>query len=76
MLKFGIKQQRHHRQFGGGVGMRQAAADGPAVADGEMCHVRHGGGENRQMPGDHRRGFELMMPRERADTNVFSSPPR
>ena len=52
--------------------MRQTAADGPAIADGEMCHVRHGARKNRQMPGDDRRGFELIMACERADTYVLS----
>src|SRR4029079_17211800 len=52
--------------------MRQTAADGPAIPDGEMCHVGHGAGKNWQMPGDHRRGFELKMARQGADTDVLS----
>ncbi len=41
-VEFGVEQQRQHRQFGRRIGMRQAAADGAAVADGQMRHMRHG----------------------------------
>ena len=34
--------------------MRQAAADGAAIADREMRHMRHRGGQYRQMLGDYR----------------------
>src|SRR6476619_3116000 len=51
--------------------MRQAAADGPSVTYGEMRHMRHCAGKNRQMPGDHRRGFELKVARERANADVL-----
>ena len=66
-VELGVEQQRHHRQLGGGIGMRQAAADGAAVADREMRDVRHGVAEHRQVRGDHRRGLDPMMPGERAD---------
>ena len=41
IVQLGIEQQRHHRQLGGRVGMRQAAADRAAVADREMRDVPH-----------------------------------
>ena len=58
-MKLGVEQQRQHRQFRRRIGMRQAAADGAAVADGQMRDMRHGAGHDRQMPRDDRRGFEL-----------------
>ena len=69
-MKFGVQEQRHHRQLGGGIAVRQAATDGAAVTDREMRHMRHRAGENRLVPRDHRRGLELMVPYERADADV------
>ena len=66
-MKLGIEQQRHHRQFGGGIGVRQAAADGAAVTDGKMRDMRHRAREHRKMFRDDGRGFDLVMPRQRAD---------
>ncbi len=68
-MQLGIEQQRHHRQFGGRIGMRETAADGAAVADGEMRHMRHGMGKDRQMPGNQRRSLELKMPRQSTDAD-------
>ena len=70
MCRLGIEQHRHHRQFGGGIGMRETAADGAAVADGEMRHMRHGVGKDRQVPGNQRRGLELKMPRQSTDADA------
>ena len=49
--------------------MRQAAADGAAVADRQMRHMRHRARQDRQVPGDDRRSLELIMARERADAD-------
>jgi hypothetical protein len=67
--QLGIEQQCHHRQLGGRIGMREASADGSAVADRKVRHVGHGAGEHWKMPRDHRRGFQLMVPHQRPDSD-------
>ena len=63
----GVERHRAGRQFGGGVGERDAAAEGAAVADRGMGDMRHGVRDQRQMFGHKRRRQHLGMAGERAD---------
>ena len=58
----GLERHRHARQLGGRVGVAQAAADGPAVADGGMAHVRHRRGDERAADADGTRKLQLALP--------------
>ena len=61
--------QRHHagRQFRGGVGVREAAADGAAVADRRMRDMGDRFRQQRRMRGDFGRSLQIDMARQRAD---------
>lgn len=47
--------------------MRETPADGPAIADDKVRDMRHGDGNDRDMPRDHRGHLERVMSGERAN---------
>src|SRR6478672_7408180 len=53
--------------------MRQTAADGAAVTDCKMCDVRHRVRQHWKVLRDDRRGFNLVVPRQRADFHDLAS---
>ena len=61
--------QRDHasRQFGSGVGMREAAAEGPPVADSRMRDMRDRFRQQRRVRCNFGRSQEIDMARQRTD---------
>jgi hypothetical protein len=68
----GIEQHRQHRQLGGGIGMRQAAADGATVAYGQMRDVLHRSGHDGQARLDEGRGLKRVVARESTDPDAVT----
>ena len=63
----GVQAQRHRGQLGRRVGVAQAAADGPAVADLEMPDPRERIGQERHVPGGERAPLHGALSGHRPD---------
>ena len=63
----GIVSRAHGRQFSGGIGVRQAAADGAAVARLAMADMTQGFRQQRTMLRDLGRGLEFALAHHGAD---------
>ena len=60
----------HRRQFGGRIGVRQAAADRAAVASLAMADMAQRLNHQRAMLGDFRRRFDIALAGHGADTQA------
>ncbi len=56
-----IQRKHHGRQLGSRIGMRQAAADRAAIADGRMRDVRHRLGNQRNAAGNQAASFDRAL---------------
>ena len=63
-----IKRKHAGREFGGGIGMRQAATQRSPVADGRMGDMRRRLGQERRMRADLGRIKKIDMACQRANT--------
>jgi len=63
----GVERKGTGGELGGGVGVGEAAAEGPAIADRGVRHVPDRTREERRVPCDVVRTLDLGMPHQRAD---------
>ena len=69
-IHFTAERQQARRQFGGGIGEGNRAAERAAVADRRMADMRHGERDQRRMPGDLGGAFGLGVAGQRADLDL------
>ena len=65
----GVVGRAHRRQFGGRIGVGEAAADGAAIARLAMADMAQRLGQERAVLGDFRRKFEVALAGHGADAH-------
>lgn len=74
-LDLGIERQRHRRKFGCGIGERDTAAEGAAIADRGMGNERRRRVQQWRELGDQRLAQHFAMPRQRTDAQITAFAP-
>ena len=67
-----VQREDHAREIGGGIAVRERAADRPAVVDLRVADLAGCVRDDRAVLAQHRRGRDVLVPRERADRDRVS----